>query len=398
MKKILIIGGGILQVAVIKKAKEMGVFTVVVDGDPNAIGLPMADKSYVADILDKDAVLMIAQTEYVDGVIHSCSEVAMHTMGYINDMMRLSGIGLETAIRATNKEKMRRAFEAAGAPSPVSKSAISHAQGLLMAKEIEGDIIVKPSRNSGSRGVTRLPQFPTENEIINAFDRAIENSYDPSVMIEQYIEGPEFSVEMVIWNNQPRVLTVTDKLTSGNPYFVELGHSQPSQFSKQDQKTIKDAAIMGCKALGLDWCAAHAEIKLMNKKPYIVEIGGRLGGDFISSELVHLSTGIDMVAAAINLALGIVPDLKPKHPAQGVAIRYFTPEPGKIINLVIHDAIKPDPNLYQMELYKSVGDILPEIKSSLDRSGHIIATGKNAHDAIQNAEQVLSRIEYKIEI
>ena len=218
------------------------------------------------------------------------------------------------------------------------------------------------------------------------------------MVIEEFIIGPEFSIEIIIWNNQIRVLTVTDKLTTDEPYFVELGHSQPSQFSKQDQKTIKDAAIMGCKALGLDWCAAHAEIKLMNKKPYIVEIGGRLGGDFISSELVHLSTGIDMVAAAINLALGIVPDLKPKHPAQGVAIRYFTPEPGKIINLVIHDAIKPDPNLYQMELYKSVGDILPEIKSSLDRSGHIIATGKNAHDAIQNAEQVLSRIEYKIEI
>jgi biotin carboxylase len=358
----------------------------------------MADKSYVADILNKEAVLVIAQTENVDGVIHSSSEVAMHTMGYINDMMNLSGIGLETAIRATNKQIMRRAFEAAGAPSPVSKSATSLAEGLLMTKEIEGDIIVKPSRNSGSRGVTRLPQFPTENEIIDAFNRAIENSHDPSVMIEQYIEGPEFSVEIVIWNNKPRVLTVTDKLTSGNPYFVELGHSQPSQFSLQDQKIIKDAAISGCKALGLDWCAAHAEIKLKNKKPYIVEIGGRLGGDFISSELVHLSTGIDMVAAAINLALGIVPDIKPKHAAQGVAIRYFTPTPGKITNLIINDAIKSDPNLYQMELYRSVGDILPEIKSSLDRSGHIIATGENTQEAILNAEHALSRIEYKIEI
>ena len=398
MKKLLIIGGGILQLAVIKKAKEMGVFTVVADGDPNAKGLVLADKPYVVNILDKEAVLIIAQTEKIDGVIHSCSEVAMHTMGFINDMMELSGIGLETAIRATNKEEMRQAFRVANAPSPVSVGAASKEEALIKIKEFNGDIIVKPSRNSGSRGITYLHENPIERDIIAVFNRAIENSYDASVVIEEYIEGPEFSVEIIIWNNEEHVLAVTDKITSGSPYFVELGHSQPSQYSIEELKFIKDAAISGCKALQLDWCAAHAEIKLRNNKAYIVEIGARLGGDFISSELVHLSTGIDMVAAAINLALGVEPDLTPKHAPQGAAIRYFTPKQGKISKLCINEKIKCNPNVYQLMLYKCVGDILPEIKSSLDRSGHIITTGENAQEAILNAELVLNKIEFEMEI
>jgi len=331
-------------------------------------------------------------------VIHSCSEVAMHTMGFINDMMGLSGIGLETAIKATNKEKMRQAFSVSNAPSPVSKGVATKEEALIKIKEFNGDIIVKPSRNSGSRGITYLHKNPNERDIIAVFNRAIENSYDASVVIEEYIDGPEFSVEIIIWNDEPHVITVTDKITSGSPYFVELGHSQPSQYSIEELKLVKDAAISGCKALQLDWCAAHAEIKLRNNKAYIVEIGARLGGDFISSELVHLSTGIDMVAAAIHLALGIEPDLTPRHAPQGAAIRYFTPKQGKISKLSFNKKIKYNPHVYQLVVYKSVGDVLPEIKSSLDRSGHIITTGKNAKEAIVNAELVLNQIGYKIEM
>ena len=375
----------------------MGIYTVVVDGNPDALGLAIANKPFVANILNQEAILIIAKDENVNGVIHPCSEVAMHTMGFINDRMALSGIGLETAIKATNKAHMRKAFESAKAPSPLSRSVNDKGNALLIAREIKGDIILKPSRNSGSRGVTSLRNNSQDIEIIEAFDRAIKNSYDHSVVIEEYIDGPEFSVEIVIWNNEPQVLAVTDKLTTGSPYFVEMGHSQPSQYYIEDLDNIKEAAILGCKALKLNWCAAHAEIKLQNKKPYIIEIGARLGGDFISTELVHLSTGIDMVAAAINLALGIEPDLTPKHAPQGAAIRYFTPKPGKIINLRIDACIKSDPKVYQLELYKGVGDQISDVKSSLDRSGHVITIGKDAMEAIVNAEKILNSIEYHTE-
>lgn len=396
MKKLLIIGAGILQVAVIKKAKEMGIFTLVADGNPNAMGLPLADKPIVANIVDPKALLSIALREKIDGVIHPCSEVAMAAVGTINDIMHLSGVGLEAAIRATNKEKMRKAFETGNAPSPFSKSAKTLNEAFEIINEINSDYIFKPSRNSGSRGVTRLNKNAIDVDIRVAFQRAFDNSFDESVVIEKYIEGPEFSVEMAIWDNDPQVIAVTDKLTSGTPYFVELGHNQPSRHSDETLLKIKNAAIAGCRALELNWCVAHVEIKLQDDEPFIIEIGARLGGDFISTELVHLSTGIDFTAAAIDLALGIIPDLSPKHPQQGAAIRYFTPPAGLLKSINFPDELLFDTNIYAFEVYKNVGDIIPDLRSSLDRSGHVIATGENAYDAITNAENALNQIEFEI--
>jgi biotin carboxylase len=398
MKKLLIIGAGILQVAVIRRAQEMGYCTIAVDSNKNAPGIEIANKAIIADITDIETILKYAKEEKIDGVIHPCSEVAMNTMGRINEEMSLSGIDLKTAIKSTNKVKMRRAFEVANISSPISKEVNKEEDAIQIVRKIIGGVVLKPSRNSGSRGVSYLESDATNNDILTAYKHAIENSYDKSALIEQYIDGPECSVEIVIWNNEPKVLTVTDKLTSENSYFVELGHSQPSQFSKKEITDIKHLAIAGCKALGLNWCVAHAEIKIQDEKPYIIEIGARLGGDFISTELVHLSTGIDMVAAAIDLAFGKIPDLTSRHSIQGAAIRYFTPTPGMLTKLIVKDDINKPNQIYQFEIYKKTGEIIPELKSSLDRSGHVITIGKDAKEAINNAEMALRSIEYETEL
>jgi biotin carboxylase len=395
MKTLLVLGAGILQLPVILKCKKLGIKTVVLDGDANAPGLRIGDKNIVVNIVNPKYVIECIKDIHIDGVIHPCSEVAMNTMGTIVDKYELPGIGLETVLTATNKHKMRKAFERYGAPSPVSFEANNFDEFCLKYYEIDEDAIIKPSRNSGSRGVTKLLKGINIDVLLDAFNRALEHSKDNSVVVEQYVEGNEYSVELVIFDNKIEVLAITDKVTTGAPYFVELGHSQPSQCNKQNLVKVKKAAIDGCKALGLNWCAAHAEIKLQINKPYIIEIGARLGGDFISTELVYLSTGIDMVAAAINVSLGNVPDLRPKHYPQGAVIRYFTPKLGKITKLTIPDSIESTPMLYQIDIYKQVGDIIPEIKSSLDRSGHIITIGKDVVEAINNAETIMNRIEYE---
>ena len=120
MKKLLVLAAGILQVPVIKKAREMGHYVIAADGNPEAAGLPLADKAIVANITDEEVMLRIACEEKVDGVIHPCSEVSMNVMGRINDELGLSGVSRETAIQATNKHLMRKAFERYGAPSPKS--------------------------------------------------------------------------------------------------------------------------------------------------------------------------------------------------------------------------------------------------------------------------------------
>src|SRR5574344_1334141 len=110
MDKLLVIGAGILQIPVIKKAKELGIYVVATDGSENALGLALADKGIAVNICDKQLMLEVAKAEGVTGAIHPCSEVAMDVLGYINEQMGLSGITEDMAHRATNKALMRKAF------------------------------------------------------------------------------------------------------------------------------------------------------------------------------------------------------------------------------------------------------------------------------------------------
>lgn len=393
-KRLLVLAAGILQVPVIKKAKDMGIYVIAADGDSNAVGLEYADEAIVVNITSEEDVLKVAREEKIDGVIHPCSEVSMNVMGRLNDELGLSGITKEQAIRATNKHLMREAFEMGGAPSPKSiltenaEDAWEHLQN-----DFSTDGILKPSRNSGSRGIAKVSRDMDKADFVKAYDIALNESRDKSVLLEQFIEGPEFSIEIIVWNGKVNVLTVTDKKTTGAPHFVELGHNQPSCYSAEEVEILKAAAVSGVKALGVNNCACHAEAKLMDGKAYLMEIGARLGGDFISTELTHLSTGVDMVAAAINVALGVEPDLRVKEEPKGVCIRYFCPKPGKLVSIGNTEILK-DPRVYLWEIYHKVGDVIPEVTSSLCRSGHVIVTENSPQKAIALADRMINEVKF----
>lgn len=392
MKKLLVLAAGILQIPVIKKAREMGLYVIAADGDANATGLQYADKAIVANITSEDEMLHIARVEKIDGVIHPCSEVSMNVMGRINDELHLSGITKEQAALATNKHLMRKAFEHFGAPSPKSFCYTDAEDAWeCFCAEVPYDAILKPSRNSGSRGISKISKSIAKEEFNELFERSLVESRDRSVMLEQFIYGPEFSVEIIVWNHNVNVLTVTDKKTTESPYFVELGHNQPSIFPSEVVEKIKAAAIEGVKALQVNNCACHAEVKIQDGNAYIMEIGARLGGDFISTTLTYLSTGVDMVSAAISCALGDKPNLNPSGEKHGVCIRYFCPKPGRLVSIGNTDVLN-DPNVYDWKFYHKIGDMIPPVTSSLCRSGHVIVTAENAKRAIDYAELIINEV------
>lgn len=402
-KRLLVLAAGILQVPVIKRAHEMGIYVIAADGNPNACGLKYADKAIVVNITSAADMLKVAMDEKIDGVIHPCSEVSMNVMGRINDVLHLSGISEEQAIRATNKHLMREAFEKFGAPSPKSiltesaEDAWNHLQN-----DFNTNAILKPSRNSGSRGISKVSKGfnggagTSKEEFQKCYEIALSESRDKSVLIEQFIEGPEFSIEIIVWNGQVNVLTVTDKKTTEAPHFVELGHNQPSCYPSEIVEKIKAAAVAGVKALGVNNCACHAEVKVQNGEPYIMEIGARMGGDFISTILTPLSTGVDMIAAAVNCALGIKPCLQPTANQQGVCIRYFCPKPGVLKSIKNTEALNA-PRVQEWEIYHKEGDTIPEVTSSLCRSGHVIVTEETPQKAIELAERMISEVIFETE-
>ena len=391
-KRLLVLAAGILQVPIIERAHEMGYYVIAADGDSNACGLQYADKAICVNITSEEDMLRVAHEEKIDGVIHPCSEVSMNVMGRINDELGLSGVSREQAIRATNKHLMREAFEKGDAPSPKSilteraEEAWNHLQN-----DFDTNAILKPSRNSGSRGIAKVARNIEKEEFEKLYNIALEESRDKSVLIEQFIEGPEFSIEIIVWNGKVNVLTLTDKKTTESPHFVELGHSQPSCFSEKNVEILKAAAIAGVKALGVNNCACHAEAKLMDGKAYLMEIGARMGGDFISTVLTRLSTGVDMIAAAINCALGIEPCMEPTSEKHGVCIRYFCPRPGKLVSISNTEGLD-DPRVHEWKIYHKTGDMIPKVTSSLCRSGHVIVTEETPQKAIALAEKLINEV------
>lgn len=127
---------------------------------------------------------------------------------------------------------------------------------------------------------------------------------------------------MIVYKGKVHILAITDKLTTGAPYFVEMGHSQPSRLPEKDLLKIRDLTSRAIKAVGIENGPAHVEVMQTKQGPKMIELGARMGGDCITTHLVPLSTGIDMVKATIDIALGIEPDIIPKF-SKGSAIRFF---------------------------------------------------------------------------
>ena len=205
------------------------------------------------------------------------------------------------------------------------------------------------------------------------------------------MEGEEVSVESMTVNGETTVITITDKMTTPPPYFVELGHVEPSRHPIELQEQIKEVAKQAVSAIRLQNGPAHTEIKLTKDGPKIVELAARLGGDFITSRLVPLSTGVDMVGSSVILATGGRVDLERKW-NKGAAIRFIPGEKGVITNISIPKEMEKSAGVEEIVLYKKVGDLVDGTKSSNDRLGHIIATGRDAEEAFARATDVLNKI------
>lgn len=394
MKTIMILGAGVLQLRAIKTAKSLNLNSIVLDQNPRAPGMEIADVPIIADIKNPSLCLEIARQYRIDGVFTMATEVPLKSLAYINEQMGLSGLRPDQITAATDKGVMRGLFKKNGASSPLSVRCKTFEEAGAAFDKFKAEVIVKPALGMGSRGIFYLKD---KQHLRSAFERAKANSGTGEVLVEEFIDGPEFSVETLSWNRHTEVVAVTDKITTGSPYWVEMGHTQPSEYSLKDIDAIKQTAIDGINALGLDWCAGHTEIKLSRSGPKLIEIGGRLGGDFITAELTTWSTGVDIVAGAIKLALGEAPIIEPIEPNRGAAIRYIGAKQGRLVRIDGLESARNIPGISTIEFNYQIGDQIPEVDSSGTRTAWIIAKCETRQQAIKACETAKSLIQITTE-
>jgi biotin carboxylase len=392
MKKLLIIGASILQLPAIQKAKELGFYVGVIDYNPEAIGIKYADVFFNISTIDTVGILKTARSFNPNGIMTLATDMPMRAIAVTTQELGLPGITLDTAIKSTDKAEMIRAFKENSVECPWFYVANNILEFTEIKKKLVFPCIFKPTDNSGSRGVIVVHHL---SELDDAYNYSRHNSRGGAVIIEEFLTGDEVSVEVMAVQGKVHILAITDKITTGAPYFVEMGHSQPSKLPATDLLKIKDLTVRAVKAVGIETGPAHVEIMLTKDGPKMIELGARMGGDCITSHLVPLSTGIDMIKATIELSMGQIPDLSPKF-QKGNAIRYFNSTPGRIFKISgVEEAYKLE-GIKEIVFTKKLGDTVTQIQSSTDRVGYVVAQNVGAGEAITTCEKAISEIKLLI--
>lgn len=389
----MIVGASVLQLPAILKAKEMGLYVAVVDFNPQAIGIPYADKYYNASTMDEDAVLAAAEDYKPDGIMTLATDMPMRGVAKTSDKLHLHSINYETAVKATDKYDMIKAFKEHDVPSPWFFVVDTLKELTAHETDVTFPCIIKPTDNAGSHGVAKVYSF---QELLDNYEYAHSCSRHGKVIIEEYLDGPEVSVEVMVVNGIVNILQITDKITTEAPHFVEMGHTQPSRLPVATQEAIRNVTVAACTAIGIDKGPAHVEMKVTNRGPVMIELGARMGGDNITTHLVPLSTGIDMVGSTIKVALGEEPDIVPSLHC-GSAIRYFEVPFGTIKAIEKVEEATNVPGVKQITFTKEVGDESTPIHCSNDRIGFVIAQGATAEEAVKACEEAMKVIKVNIE-
>lgn len=374
MKTLAIIGASYLQLPLVQKAKEMGLYTICFAWEDGAVCKDITDEFFPISIIEKEQILQICQKKQIDGICTIASDVAAPTVAYIAEKLGLVGNSYESAVRSYNKYQMRNAFVKANVPCPQYICVTSLEEALtnqwlkecLMLRGIntEGVVIVKPSDRSGSLGVMKVKR---REELPMAIDNAIRLSFKHEAMVEQFIEGKEISVEFISCNGKHYPLQITDKVTTEAPYFVELEHHQPAELPFEMYERIYAVTNRALTALGITNGASHSEYRITKDgRIYVMEIGARMGGDFIGSDLVQLSTGYDFVKGVIDVALGRFEE--PKFTQKKYSGVYFLCEETKSLLPILQN-----PDQYKEIVKSSLTDTqLRNVTCSAERSGYAI--------------------------
>lgn len=392
MARVFILGASVLQVPLIEAAKAKGHWVLVADLDPNAAGIPLADAFVLASTIDEDAVPRAAISHRVDAVLTTATDQPLRAAAKACAACGLPGLSPEVALVVTRKDLMRQVLSRGGVACPVSVPVRDGDELAAAWRTIRGPVIVKPVDSSGSRGVTLVRDV---DDLQPALAHALRYSGAKAAVAEEFMVGREFSVETLSVRGQLHVLQITDKETTGPPHFVESGHSQPAKLTPAEQTSIAELTRAAANALGILSGPTHTEVMLTSQGPRIVEVGARPGGDYITSDLVPLSTGIDMLSLVLDLSLGLEVKV-PEPQRKGAAIRYFYPPPGRIRAIEGVEAARALQGVVRVESLLHEGQTVVPVTGSHQRAGYAIACCESVDHAVRIAERCRAMVSYAV--
>lgn len=385
-KSVLVFGVGELQISIITRAKAMGLFVVGIDPFEDAVAKDYCDAFEVVGGQDFEGTVAVAKKYNVSAIVTAATDKPLVMMARVAKQLNLPFYSKEAAEWSTDKFQMKQRFLEGGVPC---------ARGRLIhnseeAQELNFPLICKPRDNSGSRGVKLCRSL---SELDSCIKEALEVSKLDTVLVEEFIEGREFSIESLHYDGKSEVIQFTEKKTTEFPYNVELGHKQPANLTDDQRNQISDIISKIASCMHFENCPSHTELKINERGIFVIETSPRLGGDYITSTLTPLSTGINLEDQLLHIALGEPVDTTIGRVDKASAVCFFSLPEGKVkaIDNRINE-VPTWPNVHSFHLKLKAGDTVNKITSSLNRYGQFIVTG----DSREEVDSLVEKYENQI--
>jgi biotin carboxylase len=380
-QRLLVLGAGPAQIGLLRAARERELFVIAVDRDPAAAGFAYADKRAIISTEDEPGIDRLARAENVDGIISPGADWPVGVAARVAERLALPHpIDGAAATLATTKSRQRERFAEAGVPQP------------RLLQEPSAPSVVKAPDRQGQRGLSFVR---TDAELPAAIEAALAASRNGTYIVEEFVDGPEVTVNAVSVDGTFHPLAVTDRLTADPPAFgVALAHVWPCVY--QTQSAI-EAARAAAEALGIRNGPTYTQVRLGTDGTRVVELAARLGGGH-DAELVEAVTGVSLNGLALDFALGIEPCVYQTQTLHGGGCVLFLVAPeGRLLAVEGPEAAHAIDGVLDVRLYREPGHVFGPLLRGADRAGAVIAVGDNREQALERARAAVDEIRFRVE-
>lgn len=394
MATILQLGAGKLMTHSIKQIQALGHEVYAVDKNRYAPGFMVADGHSPIDLVNVSSVTAYAHDIGADAVI-AVNEAGVITAAQVSKSLGLRGLEPYIALDALDKGLMRQRWQTAQLPQPTFE-VVKTADAIADAAERIGyPLIIKPTMNWGSRGIS-LVNNP--DDLAWAVDFASQHQRDGDLIVEQFIDGTEMTVEGLIRDGEIAILAKSDKTHQPHPkYRVAMSLHYPANFDAAILEKTDQLIMEACQALKLDNCAFHAEVMVTPEDDiYLIELGARPGGGHIFGQIVEAVSGVSMPQALVQILLGEDVDIQPRA-QNGAVYRFFAPPPGIFKRALGVEVAKRMPGVLDLGFFMVEGREVRAIEGDADRPGYCVAVGTSREEAIDRAEKAIGMIHFEVE-
>lgn len=392
MKKLMIMGAGIYQVPLIKAAKAMGLYTIVVSIPGNYPGFAIADKIYYENTVDYEKVLEIARAEQIDGILTAGTDVAVITIGKVCDELHLPGLSFEAAKNASNKLLMKEKYEAAGVRTArFRKVKLDDMQMADRLSELRFPLIFKAVDTSGSRGIMRVD---SADEFEAARANVAKYTRLDYYIVEEFIEGEEFGAQAFIKDNELQFILPHGDYVFHGDTGVPVGHFAPYDLGEEIIEDSKIQLTNAARAMGLDNCAINADFILSDGKVYVLELGGRSGATCLA-ELVSIYYGFDYYEKMIQVALGEDVSFESNLAVPNASKLLMSDKNGVIRSIKNENTVGGD--ICEIQFDYPVGEEVRAFRVGPDRIGHVITKGDTLEAAVDVLDAAIERIQVEVD-